>query len=278
MQDGDLFVGETSAELVQRALVETDDDIRWDIVRELHRRGGPTELELARRLLEGGEDEQVLACDVLGQLGFGRRELGVPPFGTEAAQLIGRALSSPSHAVQHAAVTAAAHLHWETLVEQIIGLARSDDAGVRHAVAFALGGRTDDGSVRTLIALSEDPDDDVRNWATFGLGTQCDRRDELVCDALARRLVDTHEETRGEAWAGLAAKGDQRAFEPVLQSLEGDDLWKLAVEAAGAYAHPAFLPALERWLTRCEHATDEYLRHLLEDAIIACRAGALNVS
>lgn len=272
------FAGETSAALVRRALSEQDDDTRWSIVTELHRRGGRTELDLAQKLLEGSEDEQVLACDVLGQLGRGARKLHVPPFGLEAAQLIGRTLQSPSPAVQQAAVTAAAHLRWETLVEPVIALSHSQDASVRHAVAFALGGRTDDASIDTLVALSEDDDEDVRNWATFGLGTQCPRRDARVCDALAARIDDPHEETRGEAWAGLAAKGDPRAFETVLHSLESDDLWKLAIEAAESYRHPAFLPALERWLTQCDDEADGFLRSLLEDAIRACRAGALDIA
>lgn len=283
MRDASAFGGQTSAELVQRALRERDDDARWELVCELHRRGSDEELQLARGLMTGSEAEQVLACDVLGQLGFVRFAttplgFGVPPFATEAAQLIGRALTSPSAAVQQAAVTAAGQSRWETLVERVIQLSGSPDASVRHAVAFALGGRTDDASVHTLIRLSADEDDDVRNWATFGLGTLSERRDELVCDALALRIADPHEETRGEAWAGLAAKGDARAFRAVLASLESDELGKLAIEAAEAYRHPAFVPALERWLPECQQPHDQYLRRLLEEAIAQCRAGELDVT
>lgn len=267
-----------SAELVQSALAEQDDDARWELVCELQRRGSNVELALARDLLAGGALEQVLACDILGQLGFSRRELGMPPFGVEAAQLIGRALQSSSHDVQQAAVSAAGHLKWESLFPGVIALAHSASAEVRYAVAFALSGRTDDDAVAALIRLSRDEDDDVRNWATFGLGTQSDRRDERVCDALAERIDDPHEETRGEAWVGLAEKGDARAFRPALESLESDELWALAVEAAGAYRHPAFLPALERWLAICDSKEDDYLRSRLEDAIRACRAGAADVT
>lgn len=278
MRDSATFAERTSLELVQRALVEDDEDARWQIVNELHRRGGKGELELARGLLEGGEPEQVLACDILGQLGFAQRELGVAPLGPDAAQLIGRALTSSSPAVQQAAASAAGHLKWETLFERVIALAGSDDSEVRQAVAFALSGREDDASVHALIRLSEDADDDVRNWATFGLGTQSDRRDELVCDALARRIDDAHDETRGEAWSGLAVKSDARAFEPVLRSLESDELWLLAIEAAETYRHPAFLPALDRWLATCQDPADGHFRRRLEVAIRACRAGAIDVT
>jgi HEAT repeat protein len=277
MRDADVWAECTSEELVERALKERDEDTRWKMVVELQRRGSETELELARRLLLGSEAAQVLACDVLGQLGHTRMELGVPPFGSESAALLSGALRSDSPDVQQAAVTAAGHLKWETLVPRLIELARSGDVSVRQAVAFSLGGRADEASVDALIGLSGDADDDVRNWATFGLGTLSDRRDDKVCDALAQRIDDPHDETRGEAWAGLASKGDARAFSAVLESLESDDLWLLAIEAAEFYAHPALLPALERWLPECQQGHDQYLRGKLERAVQACREGALGI-
>src|SRR3954451_20118630 len=68
----DVWAGCTSADLVQRALSERDEDTRWNLVVELHRRGSEAELELARTLMSGDEAAQVLACDVLGQLGHSR--------------------------------------------------------------------------------------------------------------------------------------------------------------------------------------------------------------
>jgi HEAT repeat protein len=266
----------SSEELIRRALAAEDDETRWELVQELQRRGTRREFELARALFEAGEEEQQLACDILGQLGFSQKELGSYPYGTESAPLLARALRSPSPALQHAAIMAAGHLRWETLIPAILELAKSPEANVRYAVAFALGGRTDDPSVKALIALSDDADEDVRNWATFGLGTQSERRDALVRDALARRIQDSHPETRGEAWAGLAAKGDDRAVKAVQKSLESETLEVLAIEAAESYARPAFIPALERWLSQCQEPEDEYFRSLLESALAACRAKARN--
>jgi hypothetical protein len=265
--------GRTSRELMNDALHADDEDVRSNIIGELQRRGTREELELMAALFEGGEQEQVLACEVLGQLGFTRRELGAYPFGVETAALVQRGLRSASTLVQEAAVAAVAHLKWEPLFDDVISLATSSSARVRYAAAFALGGRSDDASVRTLIALSDDADDDVRNWATFGLGSQCERRDPFICDALARRLHDPHDETRHEAWAGLASKQDMRAFEAVLESLESDNLAVLAVEAAGAYGHAAFLPALLRWRDECDDRVEGDLCTMLDDAITACRAG-----
>lgn len=263
-----------SVQLAKDALLEKDEEARWQLVVELQRRGSDEELSLARSLFEGDEEAQRLACDVLGQLGFSRRELGSHPFGEEAAALVLRGLRSPSTDVQAAAAMAAGHMRWETLIADVIRLSESDDADVRYATTFALGGRTDDASVEALVRLSHDHDADVRNWATFGLGTQCERTDALVCDALAARIDDPHDETRGEAWAGLADKGDFRAFEPVLRSLEGEVLWPLAIQAAEMYRSPSFVPALETWLDTCDEPQDQELRAMLAQAITACRTGA----
>lgn len=267
------YEGLTSRELMHDALHAEDEETRSSIIGELQRRGTREELELMAALFEGGEQEQVLACEVLGQLGYTRRELGAYPFGVETAALVQRGLRSPSTLVQEAAVAAVAHLKWETLFDDVIELAKSPSPRVRYAAAFALGGRSDDASVRTLIALGDDADDDVRNWATFGLGSQCTRRDAFICDALVRRIHDPHDETRHEAMVGLAVKQDLRAFEAVLESLESDSLAVLAVEAAGAYGHAAFVPSLERWRKECDELAEHDLCVLLDDALTACRAG-----
>src|SRR5688500_12656436 len=88
--------GRTSRELMNDALHAEDEDVRSNIIGELQRRGTREELELMAALFEGGEQEQVLACEVLGQLGFTRRELGAYPFGVETAALVQRGLRSAS--------------------------------------------------------------------------------------------------------------------------------------------------------------------------------------
>jgi hypothetical protein len=268
----DAFQGRNSRELVRAALRESDEDARWDLVVELQRRGTREELELMRELFESGKEAaQRLACDVVAQLGHERRELGTYPFEADAAALLARGLRSPSTAVQQAAAMGTTHVRWDSLHEAVRELARSPDPEVRHAVASALGGRNDDASIDVLIQLSSDVDDDVRSWATFGLGTQCERSDPRVCDALAARLGDRHDETRGEAWVGLALRGDRRAVPGVLASLESARLQTLAIDAAQAYGDPLFLPALEAWQERCDEPEDRGFRVLLEEAIEACR-------
>jgi HEAT repeat protein len=85
-------------------------------------------------------------------------------------------------------------------------------------VAFSLDGRHRDIARRTLIQLSADPDAEVRDWATFALGAWLDD-DASVDDALAARLDDPDEETRGEAIHGLARRNDPRVIPALIAAL-----------------------------------------------------------
>jgi HEAT repeat protein len=97
-----------------------------------------------------------------------------------------------------------------------------------------------------LIELSADPDEHVRDWATFGLGTQIDVDDGDVRAALVERLSDPFLDAREEAAVGLARRRDARAFEPVRELLEADEVSTVTVEAAGYLADERLLrPLLE---------------------------------
>ena len=99
---------------------------------------------------------------------------------------------------------------------------------------------------RALIELSADPDEHVRDWATFGLGTQLDVDDGDLRAALVDRLSDPFLDAREEAAVGLARRRDPRAFEPVRELLEAEEVSALTVEAAGYLADERLLrPLLE---------------------------------
>jgi hypothetical protein len=124
------------------------------------------------------------------------------------------------------------------------------DAGVRldatHALYSCAGEPPSRAAIEALMALSADPDEHVRDWATFGLGTQVDVDDGDVRAALADRLSDPFLDAREEAAVGLARRGDPRAFEPVRELLEADEVSSLTVEAAGYLADERLLrPLLE---------------------------------
>jgi HEAT repeat protein len=96
----------------------------------------------------------------------------------------------------------------------------------------------------TLLALSRDPHRRVRDWATFTLAARNDD-DPVIRQALIDRIDDSDFDTRCEALWGLARRQDDRALQPLLDALEGEEVGALLVEAAGFLARPELVAALE---------------------------------
>jgi HEAT repeat protein len=132
----------------------------------------------------------------------------------------------------------------------VLRFAAHADGGVRldatHALYSCAGEQPSRATIGALIELSADPDEHVRDWATFGLGTQVDVDDGDVRAALVARLNDPFLDAREEAAVGLARRRDPRAFEPVRELLEADEVSTVTVEAAGYLADERLLrPLLE---------------------------------
>lgn len=138
---------------------------------------------------------------------------------------------------------------------------------VRCALAYTLGGRSDDLACGALVALSADEDLDTRNWATFALGTLCERDSPVIREALVSRLSDNEDEVRGEAMFGLAKRRDVRTAGAILTELGREDVLSLAIEAAEEMALSEFLPPLERLLAA--HPDDENIQRAVERCRLA---------
>jgi methionyl-tRNA formyltransferase len=148
-----------------------------------------------------------LAAVVLGQLGDARRAF---PDEQEAAL---RTLAERERDPEVLAAIACAfgHLGGRAGHDWLLAHAGDAAADVREGVAFALGGRSADGTLEALIRLSADAEPRVRDWATFALGTLAEDDSPELRDALAARLWDTDLDTRLEAVHGLALRQDGRA-------------------------------------------------------------------
>ena len=112
---------------------------------------------------------------------------------------------------------------------------------------------TDARAIAALIELSSDPDYDVRNWATFGLGSQIDTDTPAIREALWARLEEPEDEVRGEAWVGLARRGDVRVAAALLRELELHEVdvlreWYLMFAAAEAVVTDAQKTGRREWL------------------------------
>ena len=269
---------QTLEALVEAALaMDHEGDERWEIVTEIHSRGTRDTLEILLKLASRPDgDAKLLACDSLSQLGYPQRdEDGHFPFSKETVPVFLSLLKSSDDRLVSGATTALGHEGLDGLVHEVQPLVDHPSSRVRFSLAFTLGGRYDNASVDMLVVLSSDRDNDVRNWATFGLGTQSHRADEVVLEALRQRMYDPHEETRGEALAGLAAKGDPMGKQAVLHELESRVLATLVIQAAESYADPMFLPALTRWRSKIDEGDrkDKWFIAPLDDAINTCTRG-----
>lgn len=234
-------------ELLEVALVEIDEDIRWNAVQTLQWRGNNEVLERAVGLCSNSSPQKrCLGADILGQLGLPDRT-----FPTESSRKL-RGLLKPDEdaAVLHSALVGLSHLSDQDAIPSIVPFSTHPDLKVRHAVVLALSGYENPMAIECLIHLSNDSDELVRDWATFALGTQIDLDTPEVRNALMSRIDDPDDDTRGEALVGLARRKDERVIPAIKKELESDCIGKLAIEAAeliGSDQLQTSLIALRNW-------------------------------
>ena len=248
-------------ELVNAALTEQDEDVAWDAVAALHWKGTGEALQRAQQLCESQcSHERRIGADILGQLGVPDRA-----FPQECASILFAMLDSETDAdVLRSIFIAFSHLHEPAVLSSALQFAEHYDADVRHAVVLALTGFEEQVAVDLLIQLTSDMDSDVRDWATFGLGTQLDLDTPDIRNALAARLDDSDDETRGEAMIGLARRKDQRAIPAIQKDLTSVATEK-AIEAATLSESPELVPDLTAL-----RGLPGLASSFLEDAIAAC--------
>lgn len=226
------------SDLIDDAL-GADADTAAEAIMTLERRGDRATFDAMRALLDHPEPRRrAFAADVLGQLahaaeGEAAESLPEQCFDALAKQLTGE----DDPAVLAAIGVAFGHLHDPRAVELVLPLATHGDDRVRHGVVMALMGHDTPEALGALIGLSTDADDDIRNWATFALGTQTEVDTPALRAALIARLDDRDPETRGEAFVGLAERGDETAVPVVAATLKAG-LDARAIEAAARLGHP----------------------------------------
>jgi hypothetical protein len=213
---------------------DREDDAAWKAVTRLHRLGTREVLEKASDLARSADPlHRARGADILGQLGCISKD-AAESFASERLHALLSLLAEESDPlVLDAVIVGLGHLRDPVGLHAVLPYSKHPDEDVRHAVAWSLpGGLNDPEILDTLMALMRDSDSYVRDWATFGLGTQSDEDSPAVRDALFDRLQDTDEDTRAEAAAGLAKRGDLRSLPVVLEELQRDEYGVLYGEAA----------------------------------------------
>jgi HEAT repeat protein len=214
-----------------------DDELPWEAVRTLHRRG---DREVCDRAAEWCRSDDPLkrarGADVLAQLG---RTVDHPnnDFPEECFSVVSSLVQREKDVLPLlSAVHALGHIENPLAIPLVIEHRLHPSADVRFAVACALGNFANDPrAVDTLLALMQDVDEDVRDWATFGLGVQGDLNSDQIRDGLFDRLTDPDRNVRGESLLGLAKRQDQRALPALIAELNQPEISERAFEAAETF-------------------------------------------
>jgi HEAT repeat protein len=249
-------------ELISAILSGLDEDLAWDAIGALHWRGTPEVMDRAVRLCQSlCAVERRVGADILGQLGIPDRTFPEPCLRTLLSMLEGE----NDHDVLQAILVALSHLRMPEAIVPASRFRHHPDPDVRHGVVLALTGHEEEQALGVLIELTRDPEAHVRDWAAFALGSQVDVNTPELRAALVARLSDEDDDTRTEAFIGLARRGDRRVLPALREELASDSVGKLAVEAAALMGDPSLhtlLVALQGWWD-----VDE---ELLGEAVRAC--------
>ncbi len=244
-------------ELISFVLCEQDEDVGWEAISLLQRRGSRAVFEAARDLCRS-------ECPIekeLGALILGQNCVRVRTFTAAAVTILITLLETETDEdVLRASCISLGHMRDPAAVPALIRMSTHSSDRVRLAVAFAVLHFSDESAIETLIALSTDPDGVVRDWALFGLGClEVDTPE--IRNALFLGTSDVDEVARGEALRGLAQLKDLRVFEPLLRELSENSAgeWHgYSIEAAEELADPRLLPVLLRLKAKRDIGDERY--------------------
>ncbi|MEO6588277.1 MAG: HEAT repeat domain-containing protein [Pyrinomonadaceae bacterium] len=224
-------------QLIKFALNEKDEDLSWDYIRILHKKGNQEVFEAAKDLCESNESEKVtLGADILGQLGFDFESNNFPFREQSLPILLKISETEKDIGALQSIVFALGRMNDEKATQRIFELKDHKHEDIRFAVVHGLLTIDEIDAIKAMIKLSADSDEAVRNWAAFGLGSQIEIDTEEIRNALFARVGEKGnevcDEIRGEALVGLAVRKDERVIEPLLKELSSESVGKLSVEAA----------------------------------------------
>jgi HEAT repeat protein len=270
----------TIAELVGESLALEDDDERWRLVNELHRRGDEETLAAAAELTKSPDtDERVLGADILSQIAYKDpdSESAASIRARSAARLLELLARDHDAGVRAAAIQGLGSLSASAALESVLAFASDPDPETRFAVATAFPGLTGWGKsldelgqedaervVAALTVLADDDDGDVRDWALFALGRQYELDSPELRELFVRHLDDSDAGARGEAIVALARRDDRRALPALLDALDPETATEEALEAAAYLADEQLLAPLEE-LVRAGWHDNSTLDHAIRN-------------
>lgn len=240
------------------------------ITQEMQTRGTDTELDICLRFADSPlAFERMLSADVLGQLAYQNKE----KYYEIAVTTLIKLLDDGDDGVLNSASTALGHRLKQDdfrAVEKLCQLAKHPNFQVRNGVVFSLSGCEHSKAIQTMIALCKDESDLVRDWATFGLGSQIELDTPEIRAVLHHQLNDKDSNVRGEAFIGLAERGDITMLEKLKQELSREFEGSYTIRASAILGEPSLLPFLLQLEKTAQDEITAYHKSELEDAIQAC--------
>jgi HEAT repeat protein len=215
--------------------------VRWQAISALRTRGEVDTFGRACAMCFDPRNEmREIGAQILCQLG----PSDAPLRAQSVPLLLELLVKDLSPSVRAAAAAGFGHLEaFEQARSALVAAAEDTSAEVREAVAFGLGCDQYPLATTTLLELMEDSDEDVRDIATWGVGTLRDEDSAAIREALFRRLTDSDDEVRLEAFAGLAVRKDKRIIAELIHELETipdtSRLWESALLMLGGKDEPS---------------------------------------
>jgi hypothetical protein len=234
--------------------IDADNDDYWDPIRCLQYRLSSICSRIEPMLENANPKHRDVAATIFGQNSV-KEKWDVPYCADLLLSAINRETSAE---VLTSIIHALGNLNDSRRIEAVLPFANHPGSNVRYAVVHCISGLSDHRAIQALIQLSTDTDRDVRNWATFGIASLIDTDTKEIREALVARLNEKDDEIRGEAFIGLAIRGDASVIPAFLRELDEQDSevlrqWTLVVDAADAIienviknGNPVWLPVIER--------------------------------
>ncbi len=257
----------SNEKIFDRLLNNKSNENYWKYISELRKRKSKDIFEKSITLVESEiVKNRIVGIDILAQFGYPRIQKKIilkKFFSLLKKETDKYAISSLFYGIGHNND----HLT-NTEIDLICSFKKHKSSRVRYSLAFALLTKEESKAIETLIELSKDKDSEVRNWATFGIGTQSEKDNEIIREALWKRINDKDKSTKFEAIIGLAKRKDKRIKEILKNELiKIDEFGSLILEAIEEFNDKEFITLIEEQIKRnkvTEKVNEDWLFETLE--------------
>jgi HEAT repeat protein len=243
----------TTEKLFSRLLNNKTKKNEWSYIGELFRRPTEDVFQKCVQLTQSLEiNERIIGVNVLSQLGSDKRS-----FQKETIKLLFEMLKKEENPkIIYLILVAIGHNNERLTKSHIAKIEKFKDSrssDVRFGLVMALSRCKHKYADDILIFLSHDKHADVRDWATFSIGSLSESNDPKLIAALWERTNDRDDDTRYEAFTGLAKRKQVEIKKNIMKELETGKYGSQLFEAIAELGDTDFLLQLQTLLLDCKN-------------------------